>query len=103
MAKGFQKGNLHGKGRPVGSKNFATLEKRGLIDYLKNEGADKFIQELHTLEGKEFCSAYIPVIEIAFPKQSRVDMDVKSDGQKIEGFNYIVPDDTDPKTDKETT
>lgn len=68
----FKKGNKLGTGRPKGTPNFAQLEKKGLIDYLKQEGADRFIQELHSLEGKDFCQAYIPVIEIAFPKQSRV-------------------------------
>lgn len=63
-------------GRPKGSPNFASLEKKQLINFLKEEGATKFIQELMTLEGKDFCQAYIPVIEIAFPKLSRVETTV---------------------------
>ncbi len=69
----FQKGHKLGKGRPKGSKNIATFEKRGLINYLKEEGKDRFLQELSTLEGKEYCDQYTKVIEIAFPKQARVE------------------------------
>lgn len=70
----FEKGiGGNPNGRPKGSLNFASLEKKQLINFLKDEGAEKFIRELMTLEGKDFCQAYIPVIEIAFPKLSRVE------------------------------
>lgn len=74
MPKGFQKGNTLGKGgRPKGSVNVATMEKRGLINFIKEEGKDKFLQEMMTLEGKDYCKIYKDVIEIAFPKQARVE------------------------------
>jgi len=69
----FQKGHSLGKGRPIGSKNIATMEKRGLIEYLKEEGKDQFLRELQTLEGKDYCDQFTKVIEIAFPKQARVE------------------------------
>lgn len=70
----FKKGQSgNPSGRKKGSKNMATMEKRGLINYLKEEGADRFLQELNTLEGKEYCKIYKDVIEIAFPKQARIE------------------------------
>jgi len=35
----FQKGNKLGKGRAKGSVNMLTVEKRNLIEYLKEEGS----------------------------------------------------------------
>lgn len=69
IAKGTR---LNPNGRPKGSVNITTFEKRGLIDYIKEEGKDKFLQELNTLSGIEYCKVYKDVIEIAFPKQARV-------------------------------
>jgi len=74
---GFKKGiGGNPNGRPKGRPNFASLEKKQLINFLKEEGAQRFIQELMTLEGKDYCQAYIPVIEVAFPKLSRVETSV---------------------------
>lgn len=92
MANGFQKGHKLSKGRPKGSKNMATLEKMQLIEFLKNEGAQKFIYELSTLEGKEYCQAYIPVVEVAFPKLSRVETKVD---QQITYTQYDNKPDTE--------
>lgn len=76
---GFKKGNKLGKGRPKGSVNIATHEKRQLIEHIKNTGAEKFIAEMMTLEGMEYCKIYKDVIEIAFPKLSRVEQQGKVD------------------------
>lgn len=70
---GFEKGNKLGRGRPKGSVGIATLEKRGLVEFIKEEGKDQFLRELQTLEGKDYCKIYKDVIEIAFPKQARVE------------------------------
>lgn len=75
----FAKGNKQGKGRPKGSRNLASLEKRGLIEYLKEEGKDRFLEELNKLEGRDFCDQFTKVIEIAFPKQARVESTVEGD------------------------
>lgn len=75
----FQKNNKLGKGRKKGSVNFVTLEKRGLIEYLKEEGKDRFLLELQTLEGKDYCDQFTRVIEIAFPKQARVEQRIEGD------------------------
>lgn len=75
------------KGRGKGTPNFASIEKRQLIEFLKEEGAQRFIQELMTLQGKDYCQAYIPVIEVAFPKLSRTVLEGPNEGpiqQKLE-------------------
>jgi hypothetical protein len=90
--KGFQKGNKLSPGRPAGSVNMATLERRGLIEFLKEEGKDKFLQEMQTLKGKEYCKIYKGVIEIAFPKLARVETKVEGEIEhKVQGINYITP------------
>lgn len=76
---GFKKGN---PGKPKGAVSFAHTEKRLLIEYLKDQGAQKFIEELDKLEGKEFCKMYVPVIELAFPKLSRQEITGK-DGKDL--------------------
>lgn len=70
----FTKGNKHGNGRPKGSKNIETIEKRNLIGYIKEQGVEKFLQELETLEGKEYCKIYKDIVELAFPKLSRTEL-----------------------------
>ena len=84
---GFQKGNKLGQGRPTGSKNIATMEKRGLIEYLKEEGKDKFLTELNTLDGKDYCDQFTKVIEIAFPKQARVEQKTELSGEVTYNWN----------------
>lgn len=80
---------LNPKGRPKGSVSIATHEKRGLIDFIKEEGKDRFLQELNTLEGKDYCKIYKDVIEIAFPKQARTELTGKDGGDlNINVINY---------------
>lgn len=80
---GFKKGHKYLGGRKKGQPNFATLEKKGLIEFLKEEGKDKFIRELNTLEGKEYCQAFIPVVELAFPKLSRNETKVEVEDKRV--------------------
>lgn len=61
-----------GPGRPRGSVNVASLEKRQLMKYLKEEGADRFLECLARLDDDRFLDKYLQLIEFAFPKQSRV-------------------------------
>ena len=55
----FEKGNKLGTGRPKGAVNITSHEKRQLIDHIKMEGADKFIEEMMTLKGIEYCKIFI--------------------------------------------
>jgi trans-aconitate methyltransferase len=78
----FQKGNKLGKGRGKGVRNIATIEKQCLIDYLKDEGAEKFLQELNTLDGEKYCKIYKDIVELAYPKLARTELTGK-DGKDL--------------------
>ena len=76
----FEKGQKKKGGRKAGTPNLASIEKRNLVNWLKEQGADRFLMELETLEGKEFCKIYKDVIELAFPKLSRTEVTGKDVG-----------------------
>ena len=78
----FQKGNKLSVGRPVGARSLITLEKKGMLEFLKDEGAERFIEELKKLEGEAYCKAFIPVVELVFPKLSRTEVTGK-DGKDL--------------------
>jgi len=85
----FQKGGKKMGGRAKGTPNFASIEKRGLIEFIKEEGKDQFLRELATLEGKDYCKIYKDVIEIAFPKLQRTELTGKDGGDlNINMVNY---------------
>jgi len=80
----FVKGQVaNPKGKPKGTKCFRTIEKQGLINYLKEQGADKFIAEMDKLEGKDYCQIYIPVVELAFPKLSRNETKIEVEDKRV--------------------
>lgn len=69
----FTKGNTLGaNGRPAGSLNIATAGKKQLMNYLKEEGADRFLRILEGVDDERFFNKYLDLIEFAFPKQSRI-------------------------------
>lgn len=71
--------------RKKGVKNKTTLvkEKLGLdgwermCRYILNAGADKYIEELKKLKGKDFHVSYNALTEFVKPKLSRQEMNVK--------------------------
>ncbi len=64
MAKGVKTG-----GRKAGTPNRATAKIKGLIsDFLENK-FDKFLKELNKLEGKDYVTSYLKMIEYVVPKQ----------------------------------
>jgi hypothetical protein len=68
--------------RPKGLKETSTLVKESLgltgwermCQYIKNEGADKYIETLHELSGKEFVIAYNAMTEFVKPKLARTEI-----------------------------
>ena len=68
----FAKGNQLAKGRTTGEMSVTAFEKRSLINYLKEQGAERFLAILERAEDKVFLDKYLQLIEFAFPKQARV-------------------------------
>jgi len=58
---------------------------------LKQEGAAKFQQELLGLSGKDYCDSFSKVVEIAFPKQARVETKVEG-SLELQGVQVYLPD-----------
>jgi len=66
----FTKGN---PGKPPGAKNKKSILWDQLGDFFVNEGAERFITEIRTLEGKDYVNAYSQLVEFFKPKLSRVE------------------------------
>lgn len=69
--KAGQSGNP--SGRPKGALGESTQAKRDLVAWIKEDGMERFISEVQTLEGSQFCKVFKDVVEFALPKQSRVE------------------------------
>ena len=82
----FQKGHSLSQGRPKSSKNKKTHQWEEIGNYIRDKGADKLIQELNELEGKEYVQAFTSIIEYFKPKLSRKDVDLTSGGSVIDFF-----------------
>ncbi len=71
--------------RKKGAKSQATKVKERLgltgwerlCDYILNDGADKYVEEMQKLKGKDFHIAYNALTEFVKPKLSRQEMNVK--------------------------
>jgi len=68
----FSKGNQLAKGRTTGEMTVTAFEKRSLINYLKEQGADRFLAILEKADDNIFLDKYLALIEFAFPKQARI-------------------------------
>jgi len=67
----FQKGNTLARDLAHKAVRVTAVEKKNLIQHIKEEGAERFIQELKTLTGEKYCRTFIGVVELAFPKLAR--------------------------------
>jgi len=85
----FTKGNKlsKGGGRPKGSVGIATHEARGLREYIKDEGKDRFIEEMMKLEGKDYCDVYTKVVGIAYGKKTEVDVNIQV--KQVQAFQFV--------------
>jgi hypothetical protein len=74
----FTNGNA---GRPHGAKSNKTKIKQSigidnwqaLSNYVQNDGIDKLLNELQQLEGKEYVTAHMAILEYFKPKMQRVE------------------------------
>jgi len=66
----FAKGNT---GKPKGAISQKTKMWEALGKYVVEEGSERAMQYLATLEDKDFFNSYILMLEYFKPKQSRVE------------------------------
>ena len=72
----FKKGE---GGKPLGAKNQTTKVKEAigltgweaLCEFIKNDGADKFMEEMMKLKGYSYINAYATLAEYVKPKLAR--------------------------------
>jgi len=80
---GFKKGNTYGKGRIEGSKNKLSANKQWMQELLETDQA-KFEAELKTLEGKDYCTVYLNLMDYIEAKMQRIELGTADeDEQKV--------------------
>jgi hypothetical protein len=83
----WKKGEKPPVKRPKGSKNKRTLVKEsiglqdweGLEQFIKKEGATKFIKEMKKLTGKSYTIAFNAISEFVKPKLARTELKAEID------------------------
>lgn len=75
----FVKGN---SGKAKGTKDKKTRRIDDLIEYLSNEGAERFVRAMDSLDDKTFANNYIQLIEFIKPKLSRQESTVTVDNSQ---------------------
>lgn len=71
-----KKGTKHRKTKVKEAMGLTGWEK--LCNYILNEGADKYVEEMQKLKGKDFHTAYNALTEFVKPKLTR--QEVKHEG-----------------------
>ena len=57
------------KGRPKGAKNKIESEVKGLVSGFLESDYQKFEREMGKLEGKDYVTAYLKLLEYELPKK----------------------------------
>jgi hypothetical protein len=69
----FKKGESgNPSGRPVGSVSEKIKMWESLGNYVVNQGAERAMHILHTMDDDEFLKYYLTMLEFFKPKQARV-------------------------------
>ena len=80
---GFKPGRAKTGGRVKGVKNKKTVDFEELKTFLLNEGAEKYVENLKKLKGREYTAEYIKMVEFVKPKLSRIQGSTSN-------FNYDI-------------
>ena len=78
--------SLNPAGRPKGAVNKRTEKWHQLCDYLLDEGTERLMNALESLEPKEFVDAYTKILCYIKPKLASVDQN------SSEGIRIIITD-----------
>ena len=69
----FKKGESgNPSGRPVGAISEKTKLFDSLCNYITNEGAERAMHVLRTMDDEQFIKHYLTILEFCKPKQARV-------------------------------
>jgi hypothetical protein len=74
------------KGKPKGAISEKTRVWNEISEWFKGEGIEAYQEELMKMKGEkpdEFMKRFETMLEYFQPKLSRTDLDLKSDGEKI--------------------
>lgn len=80
----FKKGQNPTRKKGAKSRSTKVKEKMGLTgwerlcNYILTDGADKYVEEMQKLKGKDFHVAYNALTEFVKPKLTRQEMSVKA-------------------------
>ena len=84
----FKKGESgNPNGRPGGAVNKKTEQWEIFSEYCLNGGLERFEQELHKLEGRDYVNAFMSLLEFHKPKLARTE--VKHEGEVGVNINEI--------------
>lgn len=88
----FEKGN---PGKQKGTVSAKTIFWNEMKDFMVNEGAQKFKEELMKLKGSQFVNSYSAALEYFQPKLSRTTLDGDKDKPLFPSiiFNKMVTPD----------
>lgn len=75
----FEKGRKKTGGKKLGSVSEKTRHWNELKDFVTEKGAEKYKQEIMSLEGKDFIIAYNNILEYFKPKLARTE--IKHEGE----------------------
>lgn len=77
----FLPGHKLATGRPPGSRNVISPEKRSVFMELIQGSKEEFLERVHRLDDKTFCSVYLQAAEYVLPKLSRTESIVQAEGE----------------------
>lgn len=86
---------INRNGRPKGSMNKKNQLTSELIADILEQGKDKFVKELNSLDGKNYVTSYLALMEYQLPKLARssVEAEISNDDTGISIVTNIITND----------
>lgn len=89
----FKKGHNLSKGRPISSKNEKTKQWEELGHSLITRHSERANQIMSDSDDETFMDNFHKLLEYFKPKLARQDLDIKSDGERLQSpiLNIVPP------------
>lgn len=110
-AKPFQKGNA---GKPKGAVSKKThiistlnMKYSDCANYMETTAFDRFVREMEQLDGRDYVTAYLALLEYIKPKLSRMEVRAELTNEVVNVFGMIpneptkIPVRIEPQTDED--